>query len=153
MKRNFNMSGLKDVRITKIGEWEEQVVLHVELPIANHSCPYCGEKTKKVHDYRIQKIKHLKWFERMTILMYRKRRYECVHCHKRFYEKNSLVDCYQRFSRKWNQMVSVLSVKGKIFKKVAKLLGTTSPTVMRRFNQLANKTFMKKSKKQRLQSF
>lgn len=142
MQRNFNMNmpGLKDVRITKIEEREEQVVLHVELPIAIHSCPYCGEKTKKVHDYRIQKIKHLKWFERMTILMYRKRRYECVHCHKRFYEKNPFVDRYQRFSREWNQMVSVRSVKGKTFKEVAELSGTSSSTVMRRFNQLAKKT-------------
>ncbi len=111
---NINMPGLKNVRITKI---EEQVVLHVELPIVIHSCPYCGEKTKKVHNDRIQKIKYLKWFERITILMYRKCRYECVHCHKRFDEKYSFANRYQRFSRKWNQMVSVRSVKGKPLRK------------------------------------
>ena len=26
------------------------------------------KQTSKVHDYRIQKINHLKWFERLTIL-------------------------------------------------------------------------------------
>ncbi|WP_407946498.1 transposase family protein [Planococcus antarcticus] len=25
-----------------------------------HRCPHCQEKTKRVHDYRIQKINHFK---------------------------------------------------------------------------------------------
>ncbi|MER2036806.1 MAG: transposase family protein [Solibacillus sp.] len=29
-----------------------------------HTCPACGDNTAKVHDYRMQKIKHLKWFEK-----------------------------------------------------------------------------------------
>ncbi|WP_445326922.1 transposase family protein [Solibacillus sp. FSL R7-0682] len=29
-----------------------------------HTCPACGDNTEKVHDYRMQKIKHLKWFEK-----------------------------------------------------------------------------------------
>ncbi|KYD19869.1 hypothetical protein B4135_0768 [Caldibacillus debilis] len=29
---------------------------------------------RKIHDYRIQKIRHLKWFERPTVIFYRKRR-------------------------------------------------------------------------------
>ncbi|WP_406564912.1 transposase family protein [Bacillus alkalisoli] len=30
-----------------------------------------------MHDYRMQKIKHLKIFERHTLLFYRRRRYGC----------------------------------------------------------------------------
>ncbi|MBD8006522.1 transposase family protein [Bacillus norwichensis] len=29
---------------------------------------------RKIHDYRAQKIKHLKWFGRLTYLFYKKRR-------------------------------------------------------------------------------
>ncbi|WP_407701959.1 transposase family protein [Viridibacillus soli] len=30
------------------------------MPINEQVCPSCGALTRKVHDYRIQKIKHLK---------------------------------------------------------------------------------------------
>ena len=57
--------------------------LHVSLAKKEQVCPSCGVKTIKVHDYRIQKVKHLKWFERLTIFFYKRRRYVCV-CGKRF---------------------------------------------------------------------
>jgi transposase len=71
------------------------VVIHVELERILHVCPACGEKTMKVHDYRLQKIKHLKLFERMTQIWYKRRRYACT-CGKRFSEKNHFVQSYQR---------------------------------------------------------
>ena len=37
---------------------EDRVALHGELEVRPHRCQ---EKTQCVHDYRIQKIKHLKW--------------------------------------------------------------------------------------------
>jgi len=35
-------------------------------------------KTSKVHDDHIQKIKHQKWFTRLIVLFYKRRRYACV---------------------------------------------------------------------------
>lgn len=54
---------------------EDRICFHVEMPICTHTCPTCRKKTRKVHDYRIQKIKYLKLFERLTYIFYRKRRY------------------------------------------------------------------------------
>ena len=131
----MNIPGLKDVIIEQVEEQMGRIVLYISLPKKEHTCPACGQKTSKVHDYRMQKIKHLKWFERFTILFYKRRRYACT-CGKRFSENTSFVDRYQRFSKEWNQVVQIRSVKAKTFKEAAEILGTSSTTVIRRFKQL-----------------
>ena len=135
MNINMNIPGLKDVIIDQIEEQKERIVLYISLPRKEHTCPACGRKTSKVHDYRMQKIKHLKWFERLTILFYKRRRYACT-CGKRFSENTTFIDRYQRFSKEWNQVVRMRSVKAKTFKEVAEVLGTSPTTVIRRFKQL-----------------
>lgn len=136
MNINMNIPGLKDVIIDQIEEQKERIVLYISLPRKEHTCPACGQKTSKVHDYRMQKIKHLKWFERLTILFYKRRRYACT-CGKRFSENATFIDRYQRFSKEWNQVVRMRSVKAKTFKEAAEVLGTSPTTVIRRFKQLA----------------
>ena len=138
MHMNFNMiiPGLKDVVIEKIEEVGERTALHVSLPKKPHKCPNCGEMITKVHDYRVQKIKHLKWFERLTVLFYNRRRYACT-CGKRFSEKSPFVDKYQRYTKEWNQVVRIRSVKAKTFKEAGEVLGTSSSTVIRRFKEVA----------------
>ncbi|MEK5069749.1 ISL3 family transposase [Sporosarcina sp. FSL K6-1508] len=136
MNLNMNIPGLKDVVIEKIEEVGERTALHVSLPKKPHKCPSCGEMTTKVHDYRMQKIKHLKWFERLTVLFYKRRRYACA-CGKRFSEKSPFVDKYQRYTKEWNQVVRIRSVKAKTFKEAGEVLGTSSSTVIRRFKEVA----------------
>ncbi|PIC73390.1 ISL3 family transposase [Sporosarcina sp. P17b] len=132
----MNIPGLKDVLIEKIEEHGERIVLYVSLPKKLHRCPSCGARTKKVHDYRLQKIKHLKWFERLTCLFYKRRRYACA-CGKRFSEKASFIDKYQRFSKEWNLVAQVRCIKAKTFKEAGETLGTSSSTIIRRFQQVA----------------
>ena len=135
MNINMEIPGLKGVMIDKIEQFEERIILHVSMPTQEHICPSCGLKTAKVHDYRIQKVKHLKWFERLTTLFYKRRRYVCV-CGKRFSEKNPFVERYQRFSKEGNQVIRIRSVKAKTFKEAAETIGTSSSTVIRRFKTL-----------------
>ena len=110
----------------------------MECPREVHQCPACGHLTDRVHDYRIQKIKHLKLFERRTEVFYRKRRYVCPACGKRFYEKNNLVDKYQRHTKEWNQAIRLRAIQGKTFKETAQLYHTSTNTVMRRFDQIGD---------------
>lgn len=49
------------------------------------------------------------------------------------------MDKYQRYSKEWNQVVNVRSVKVKTFKEAAEVLGTSPTTVIRRFKKVANK--------------
>nr|BAD18176.1 transposase of IS652 [Halalkalibacterium halodurans] len=111
--------------------------LYVEMERKVHRCPKCQKRTKKVHDYRIQKIKHLKWFERQTQIFYKRRRYVCA-CGKRFAENNSFVERYQRTSIEWNQAVAIRAIKGKTFKEAAENYGSSATTIVRRFDQISS---------------
>ena len=118
MNFNMNIPGLKDVKIEKVERVGERMLFMFHCPKRPHQCPSCSEMTTKVHDYRMQKIKHLKWFERLTILFYKRRRYACA-CGKRFSEKSPFVDKYQRYTKEWNQVVRIRSIKAKTFKEAA----------------------------------
>ena len=138
MNINMEIPGLKDVIVEKIEELNDKIAIHVKLPLGTHTCPNCGRPTKKVHDYRVQKVNHLKWFERLTVLFYKRRFYVCSYG-KRFSEPSPFVNRYQRFSKEWNQVVRMRSVKAKIFKEAAEVLGTSPTTVMRRFKELVKR--------------
>lgn len=142
MNFNMNIPGLKGVEITKIEELELGMAISVELPRQAHQCPACQKWTMKVHDYRIQKIKHLKWFERMTMIFYKRRRYACV-CGKRFAEKVSFIERYQRFTKEANQALSIRAIRAKTFKEAAEVTGTSSTTVIRRFKKMVHKEMVK----------
>ena len=68
MNRIMEIPGFKGVIVEKMEQLEERVTLHVSMPKKEHTCPDCKKKTIRVHDYRIQKIKHLKWFERLSTI-------------------------------------------------------------------------------------
>ena len=139
MNNTIKIPGLEDVIITKVEEFEDRIAIFVEMEVQTHICPKCGKKTRKIHDYRVQKIKHLKWFERLSYIFYRKRRYRCDACGKRFYEKNTIVDRYQRFSKEWNRAVNIRSVRAKTFKEISQQFGASPSTIIRRFDELAEK--------------
>ncbi|WP_090851207.1 ISL3 family transposase [Paraliobacillus sp. PM-2] len=136
MQFNMKLPGLESVIVTKMEELEGNFYLHVKLPVRKHRCPACGKRTSRIHDYRIQKVQHLKLFERTSYLFYRKRRYVCS-CGKRFPEKNHVVERYQRHSIEWNQALGLRVIQGKNFKDTAGQFRTSQATAIRRFDQLA----------------
>lgn len=73
--------------------------------IKQHTCPCCHSKTSKVHDYRFQLIKDIPIYYKDTFLYYRKRRYVCSNCNKRFYEKN---DFLPKRARKTNRLTAFI---------------------------------------------
>lgn len=136
MNFTMNIPGLKEAVITKVEEVGEVVRIYVEMERKAHRCPKCHSKTSKVHDYRMQKIHHLKWFERKTQIFYNRRRYACS-CGKRFSEINPIVNRYQRTSIEWNQAIVIRAIKGKTFKETGENYGTSATTIVRRFDRIA----------------
>uniref|UniRef100_UPI00387EC9E0 transposase family protein n=1 Tax=Evansella halocellulosilytica TaxID=2011013 RepID=UPI00387EC9E0 len=122
----MNFPGLEDMIVTKSEVVEGALHLHVEMERKRHRCPACSEVTRRVHDYRTQKIQHLKVFERNSFLFYRKRRYVCS-CGKKFPEKTRVVERYQRHSMEWNQALGLRIIQAKNFKDTARQFHT-SPT-------------------------
>lgn len=132
----MDLPGLEGVKVTRTEENEGSYNLFVEIPRKYHRCPACQEQTYRIHDYRIQKIQHLKIFERTSFLFYRKRRYACQ-CGKRFFEDNPFVDRYQRHSREWNHALGFRLIHGKNFKDTAIQFRTSQTTAIRRFDQIS----------------
>ncbi|MFA9457788.1 transposase family protein [Halalkalibacter sp. AB-rgal2] len=93
MHHNMIIPVLEDVIITNSEVIEGTWKLSVEVPKCRHKCPCCGNRTNRVHDYRLQKIKHLnetkvfkckfgfKRYEcfRMRILLHHQLKYIPVH--------------------------------------------------------------------------
>ena len=103
MQNNFitNLLDLKGVKITKFRNRKNRIRIHLELPVREQTCPCCHSKTSRIHDYRFQLIKDIPIYYKDTFIYYRKRRYVCPNCNKRFYETNSFLP---KRARKTNRL-------------------------------------------------
>ena len=106
-------------------------VITICLPVKPHICPQCKNETRKIHDYRLQKVKHLPVAHTSYTILIKKRRYKCPHCNKRFYEKNSLLSKYKSISTDLRK--SVLYYASKLFntKQIADICNLSYSTVVR----------------------
>lgn len=92
---------LKGVLVKKIVHKDKSVDIHLETIPKVHTCPCCGKETKRIHDYRTQRIKDLPFQLKDTYLILRKRRYRCS-CGKKFYEKYSFISRYKQRTTRLN---------------------------------------------------
>lgn len=70
--------------------------LYLSLPQVPHECPNCKTKTSRVHDYREQTVTDLPLLMEQSIVIFRKRRYFCPCCKKKFFEQNPMLARYKR---------------------------------------------------------
>ncbi|WP_143522825.1 transposase family protein, partial [Pseudomonas sp. 2822-15] len=94
----ISLLGIKDkhVEIYDSGEETQYFWFELHTKVKLHKCPHCKEKTKRVHDYRWQKLEGSRVAGKKVELHLRKRRYRCVGCSRSFNEKLSFVQRYQR---------------------------------------------------------
>ena len=121
---------LKGVLVKKIVHKDKSIDIYLETLPKLHICPCCGKETKRVHDYRTQKIKDLPLYFKDTSLILRKRRYICS-CGKRFLEHYDFVARYQQRTKRLgfevvNQLRDTVSVKH-----VSKKTNVSTTTVSR----------------------
>lgn len=107
---------LEDVQITNVLSNTNENYIFIEVPRKNHICPCCGCVTNTIHDYRPQKILDVPLYEKKTYLVYKKRRYRCLECGKRFFENNSFLPRYSHttnrlFHKIFHDLHSVVSQK------------------------------------------
>lgn len=75
---------------------EKESYLYLSLPQTPHECPNCKTITSRVHDYREQKVTDIPLLMEKTMIVFRKRRYICPCCKKKFYEDNPMLSRYKR---------------------------------------------------------
>lgn len=91
---------LEEFSIKKIKELDNELQIHVSKPCTPCNCPKCGSNSIKIHDYRIQIIKDAPIRGKAVTIFYKKRRYLCKNCRKKFYEPNNIVARYHRLSKR-----------------------------------------------------
>ena len=124
---------LEDVIITKVENNQNELHFHLELPVMEHVCPNCGKSTSHIHDYRVQVIKDIP-MGRNCYIHFRKRRYICPHCAKRFYEHNSFLARYHRTTTRLVAAVITAFRKLQPAKQIAEQFNISSTTALRYFN-------------------
>lgn len=125
---------MEHMNITGIETNAASILIHVQMKRREAICPRCGDMTDTVHDYRTQLVKDSPVQGRTVYWQYRKRRYRCNGCGKRFYEKNWLLP-------KWHRLTNrlALQVIGRLSEKVsrkdiAKEFSVSESTVCRWMN-------------------
>lgn len=129
-----NLLGLQDVIITKVEENEKEIEIFIELKVKEHKCPCCGESTSRIHDYRIQRVSDIPYRNKKVTLVYRKRRYVCPHCSKRFAEKNSFLPRYYQMTNRLSAYIIDKLRNTDSFTKVSKEVGKSVSTIIRVFD-------------------
>lgn len=134
MLHNDSIAKLLDMEHLEIKNVEHSfntIVLHLQMKQRACICPNCQTITEKVHDYRIQKVKDSPALGKHLIWQYRKRRYRCPCCGKRFYESNYLIPKWHRITNRLAaQCISMFSCK-QSRKEIAHSLGVSESTVGR----------------------
>ena len=125
---------LEDLSIVNI----TQNTLTVQLQAKLQVCPSCKQQTQKIHDYRLQKIKHLPLLHKSYELFLRKRRYVCPHCAKRFFEANPFLSKYQRMTDLLKQHIISQFSKMKTASTIAKEANVSITTALRLFDYVSH---------------
>lgn len=123
--------GLKDVILKNFEIIDNVCFIDISMEKRIHKCPRCGTHTSKVHDYRIQEVKHLPLAEYTSVLRIKKRRHVCPCCGKRFFENVSFLPKYQRTTNAlWGFALSELTNTCSM-KSVAERLNVSQTTIAR----------------------
>ena len=131
---NGKLLGLQGLIITNIEKTDSKIIIYAEMERKEHKCHGCGKKTNSIHDYRTQKIKDIPAFGKIVEIILRKRRYQCGHCGKRFYEDNTFLPRYYRMTNRLVGFVLEKLTDERSFTSVAREVNLSVSTVMRIFD-------------------
>lgn len=107
---------MEHMNVMEIENLCDRIILHVEMKRRPAQCPHCGALTDAIHDYRMQTVKDSPIQGKAVYWQYRKRRYRCTSCGKRFYEKNWLLPKWHRLTNRLALQV-IQRLKGKVSRK------------------------------------
>ena len=113
-----------------------QIILKVKMKRRAQECPVCRAPCDQVHDYRTQRVKDSPIQGKVVLWQYRKRRYRCPCCGKRFYEGNYLLPKRHRITNRLAALGIDQLRKKQSRKEIADSLGVSESSVGRWMNLL-----------------
>lgn len=102
---NELLDELKDAIVTGSKVGSDFIEIGIEFPVRMHQCPVCKSETRRIKDYRLQRVMGEPVRHKKVFFLYRKRRYVCPLCRKAFYEHSGLLCRYQRLTNRLIQSV------------------------------------------------
>jgi len=132
-----NLLLLKDVIVDNVYHFADYCEVHISLSVKPHKCPRCGCITRKIHDYRKQRIKDIPVLNKPLRLVYRKRRYKCERCGKSFYETVDFVGRYQRMTFRLIETIVERLRTNYSMRSIARDYGLSPCTITRIFDCLS----------------
>lgn len=100
------------------------------------ACPACGTQTDRIHDYHTNVLRDIPISGKVTRLEYRRRRYICPRCKKRFSEPFSYAGKHQRTTGRLALYGLELARERRSGKSIAAELGVSPSSVHRWFMYL-----------------
>ena len=128
--------GMEAYDFEKVEQNEKEIVLTVRMKRRTQECPSCRTPCDQVHDYRIQHVKDSPIQGKNVVWQYRKRRYRCPCCGKRFYEGNYLLPKRHRITNRLAALGIDHLRKKQSRKEIANTLGVSESSVGRWMNLL-----------------
>ena len=128
---------MEDGIIEEMKEEGQELKLTMRLERKPHPCPACGAWTERVHDYRLRRLRDLEIVGKKTEILYRRRRYVCEHCGKKFAERCTFAGRYQRCTHRVTARVIDLLHRRSSMKAIAEDTGTSASMVGRVLNALS----------------
>ncbi len=122
---------MEHMHFKKVESFSGEIVLHVEMPRRLSECPSCRTLTQTVHDYRLQRVKDIPVLGKHVIWVYRKRRYRCPCCGKRFYEHNYFLPKWHRITNRLCLLTMIALAKKRSCSDIAAEMGVSPSTVIR----------------------
>lgn len=123
--------GMEAFDFETIDQNEKEIVLTVRMKRRAQECPSCRTPCDQVHDYRTQKVKDSPIQGKTVLWQYRKRRYRCTCCGKRFYERNYLLPRRHRITNRLAAFGIDQLQKKQSRKEIASALGVSESSVCR----------------------
>jgi len=140
-----NLLRIKDehLKVRHVETMDNTMEIHIDFSQGYHTCPTCGLKTCKVHDYRMRRIKHgiINGFK--VYLNYKRRRYVCKRCLTRFPEPNTFVTKFAKISNVTKQHILKEAQEVQSFKHIANRLNISLSTTIRHIDKHVNPSRLK----------
>lgn len=123
--------GMEDVEVEKVTHSEKEIRIRFHRKRCLQVCPVCGCTTQRVHDYHTTVLRDIPILGVATRLEYRRRRYVCEHCGKRFPEPFALAGKHQRTTGRLALYGLTLTKDRRSRKSIATELGVSASSVGR----------------------
>lgn len=143
---NTNILGIKDPNITisdylDCGTHKEIIA---KLDYQAPKCPHCKTNMAKYDFQKESKFSYLECAGFKTLIRLRKRRFRCQACHTITFAETSLVKKNHQISSLINQKIAQKLIEKESRTSIAKNLGISTSTVIRKLNEFTFKTDLTK---------